>query len=92
MPSIKLLFTKIYISRFGKVFFNIWVWAGLFLALVFLSFAGIKVTGQSFFCGTCHEMREHFSTWRISSHKDVKCVECHIPSGVMNMISKKMSV
>lgn len=91
MPSIKLFLTKVYISRFGKVLFNAWFWIGLVVAFGLFMFVTIEVTGQNIFCGSCHEMREHFRTWEVSSHKDVKCIKCHISPGVVSMVKRKMA-
>jgi nitrate/TMAO reductase-like tetraheme cytochrome c subunit len=63
----------------------------ILLLFAVLSFGMIEFTAQNFFCGTCHEMREHYRTWKVSSHKDTDCVACHISPGVYNMLKTKVA-
>jgi len=66
---------------------------GLSAFVIFIAvFAGtMEFTAQNFFCGACHEMREHFGTWKVSAHKDIDCVDCHISPGVLNMAKTKLA-
>jgi len=52
---------------------------------------GAVTTHTSVFCMSCHEMGAHYENWRVSSHKDVGCEECHIMPGFANMLRSKMS-
>lgn len=52
-------------------------------------FAGIQVSSQPAFCGTCHFMKPYYQSWQTSTHKDVACVECHIAPGIGPEIRKK---
>lgn len=67
------------------------------LLIVFLAIfaaaalAGVAVTNRSVFCVSCHEMRVQYDRWRVSSHKNVPCEECHIMPGVGNMVRAKAS-
>lgn len=63
--------------------------AGALFALA--AVGGVAATNRSVFCNSCHEMDVHYSTWRVSSHKDVQCEECHIMPGVGNMVKSKMA-
>ncbi|HEU4941073.1 MAG TPA: cytochrome c3 family protein [Candidatus Eisenbacteria bacterium] len=65
--------------------------AGIFVAFTFvLVIVSVQVTSQPSFCGgTCHIMKPYYESWRHSSHKNVACVECHIPPGVNAEIKKK---
>jgi nitrate/TMAO reductase-like tetraheme cytochrome c subunit len=65
--------------------------AGIFVAFAFvLMIVSVQVTSQPSFCGgACHIMKPYYESWRHSSHKNVACVECHIPPGVNNEIKKK---
>ena len=77
-----------------KSIFNIRLFIFVVAILVIfsaLSFGIIEFTGQNFFCGACHDMREHYYTWRVSSHKDVACIECHISPGIFNMVKTKIN-
>jgi hypothetical protein len=40
---------------------------------------GLSVRPES--CVACHEMQPYFDQWKVSSHKDVACVECHTDPG-----------
>ena len=52
-----------------------------------------EVTKSNSFCGqTCHEvMNPEWVAYRYSSHARIKCVECHIGSGVNWYIKSKLS-
>jgi nitrate/TMAO reductase-like tetraheme cytochrome c subunit len=63
---------------------------GLVLVVAF-SVATIEFTGQNFFCGSCHEMTEHYRTWKVSAHKEVDCIDCHISPGIINMVKTKVA-
>jgi nitrate/TMAO reductase-like tetraheme cytochrome c subunit len=54
-----------------------------------LAFVGIQTSSQPAFCGTCHIMKPYYASWQTSSHKDVACVECHIPPGIGSELRKK---
>lgn len=43
-------------------------------------------------CLMCHKMRDSYQSWRISSHKKVKCDKCHYaaPSGLNMLLSTAM--
>jgi nitrate/TMAO reductase-like tetraheme cytochrome c subunit len=75
---------KSFIIRLLSVIF---IFLFLFVAL---SVGMMEFTAQNFFCGSCHEMREHYRTWKVSSHKDTNCVECHISPGIYNMVKTKV--
>jgi cytochrome c nitrite reductase small subunit len=30
-------------------------------------------------CTNCHVMRDNFTGWRVSSHRDITCDGCHLP-------------
>jgi nitrate/TMAO reductase-like tetraheme cytochrome c subunit len=52
-------------------------------------FLSIQVTSQPRFCGSCHFMAPYYTSWLTSSHKQVACVECHIPPGITSEFRKK---
>ncbi|HEX7077528.1 MAG TPA: cytochrome c3 family protein [Candidatus Eisenbacteria bacterium] len=56
--------------------------------LVFLVTA-VEVTSTPRFCGSCHIMKPYYESWRHSKHKNIACVDCHIPPGVTAEIRKK---
>ncbi|MBI4518511.1 MAG: cytochrome c3 family protein [Deltaproteobacteria bacterium] len=55
-------------------------------AFMFLS---IQVSSQPRFCGSCHFMAPYYESWKTSRHKEVACVECHIPPGITSEFRKK---
>ena len=83
--SIKFLFTRFHNIKFLIPFLIIAV-----VVFVVFSVAMIEVTSQNFFCGACHEMNEHYRTWKVSSHKDTDCKDCHIGSGFVGMMKTKI--
>ena len=94
--SIRSIFSKIsklLLGENGKILsirFFISVISALLLFSA-LTFGMMEFTAQNFFCGACHEMREHYYTWKVSAHKDVKCVDCHISPGIDNMVKTKIA-
>ena len=58
------------------------------LALVALGTA-VEVSSQPQFCGSCHIMSPYYESWKISKHRNIACVECHIAPGVTAEIRKK---
>lgn len=39
----------------------------------------LHVSGTKFFCGQCHSMKHEAETFAVSSHRELDCVECHLP-------------
>jgi len=70
--------------------FTIANWKGILIyaiptcAIIFIvaSLYAVKITEHPQFCGACHYMDDYIESWEHSSHKDVKCVECHYEPGV----------
>jgi len=52
-------------------------------------FLAVQVSSQPRFCGSCHFMAPYYQSWTTSTHKDVACVECHIPPGITSEFRKK---
>ena len=50
----------------------------------------VEATSQPQFCGSCHVMEPYYESWLTSSHKEVACVECHIPPGIYSEAEKKV--
>ncbi len=49
----------------------------------------VEVSSRPQFCGSCHIMAPYYASWKESTHRNVACVECHIPPGVTAEIRKK---
>ncbi|MED1468632.1 cytochrome c3 family protein [Bacillus salipaludis] len=63
----------------------------LFFIILFFSIGavGVETTSSSSFCKTCHEMKPEYYTWKVSTHNEVDCANCHIGSGVKNYANAK---
>lgn len=66
----------------------------ILLALVFLSFfvnvmLMIPFSSLPSTCGMCHNMEPYIESWKTSHHKDVTCIKCHVPLGVMGLVKFK---
>lgn len=62
-------------------------------ALLFIGGSALaaKFTESNRFCGTdCHEMWPLRDTWEKSAHKNVDCVQCHVPPGAVNFVKTKL--
>ncbi len=74
---------------------RIWGLRALQVLLIFVPlgaaafFVGLQTSSQPGFCGTCHFMKPYYESWKTSTHKDVACVECHIPPGIASELRKK---
>jgi len=58
---------------------------------ILLLITTLEITSQAFFCQSCHYMRGYYDQWKVSSHKKVQCLECHVKPGVTNYLSRKFS-
>ncbi len=66
-----------------------------FLVLAFIGIAGgsygaIAATSTNTFCASCHEMSPEAVTHKVTSHSQVKCVDCHIEPGLDNKLISKI--
>jgi len=52
-------------------------------------FTMIEVTGQPAFCNSCHFMNPFYESWKVSSHHEVNCMECHFEPGFMGYVKGK---
>ncbi|MDQ1354841.1 MAG: Cytochrome [Acidobacteriota bacterium] len=64
--------------------------------IIFIGAAGIrtlKFMDESVFCGTaCHKvMNPEWTTYQVSPHARVKCVECHVGEGITALVDSKFS-
>ncbi|WP_156324289.1 NapC/NirT family cytochrome c [Bacillus sp. FJAT-27251] len=68
------------------------LFASLF-AVVALSgtmWGAIAFTSSPQFCSWCHEMSPEFVTFEASAHSEIKCTQCHIEPGVVNLVTHKV--
>ena len=47
------------------------------LAALLLGYAGWNAADPQRTCASCHEIVPSFEEWKLSSHRDVKCADCH---------------
>ncbi len=50
------------------------------LAALFVGTA--LATDRPQFCPSCHEMQPYYDAWANGPHKDVWCIDCHVPEGM----------
>jgi len=60
----------------------IWALVAVVLIGVIAFIPAAIVTDRPSFCLTCHDMAPFYDAWAQSPHKDVWCVDCHVPPGV----------
>jgi hypothetical protein len=78
-------------SRFFRTILIFTLINVLFISLA--SFRTLKFMDQPNFCGTaCHQvMGPEWTTYQVSPHARVKCVECHVGDGMKALINSKLS-
>ncbi len=47
-----------------------------------LATVGVAVAGNPNVCTSCHEIQPFFEKWQLSSHKGVRCTDCHTQPGL----------
>lgn len=47
------------------------------MAVAGLWFVATRIGSAPAYCGSCHEMRPEYYTWRVSDHRNVGCAQCH---------------
>lgn len=67
-----------------------WLILGLIVVPIF-GVGSVELTSQSWFCNSCHIMGPYYDSWRLGTHKDVDCVQCHISPGVTNFVAAKLN-
>jgi len=55
------------------------------------SYASVEITSTPKFCGSCHIMETYYASWHKGTHKEVACVECHIPPGATSYMEAKLN-
>src|SRR3954470_14368205 len=57
-----------------------------------LSYSAVTFMEEPAFCGqSCHVMKPEFTSYRISPHARVNCVECHVTPGAVGWVQSKMA-
>jgi nitrate/TMAO reductase-like tetraheme cytochrome c subunit len=60
------------------------------VALFGVGYGAIAFTSTPSFCKTCHEMAPEHVTFEASAHNQIKCTQCHIEPGAVNMLTHKI--
>lgn len=76
-----------------------WIWGKRWRRVAFIailifpvfSIASVEATSQSRFCSSCHIMDPYYASWKVSAHKDVECVKCHISPGATSFVEAKLN-
>lgn len=82
---IRAIRERLRFRRWGK-----WLLAGG-AAFLLISVIGVEATSRPAFCNSCHVMEPYYTSWRLSAHKDVSCVGCHISPGVDSFLEAKLN-
>jgi nitrate/TMAO reductase-like tetraheme cytochrome c subunit len=64
---------------------------GILVVFGFAVYGTAQATSSSSFCNSCHEMNPEAETWKVSSHNQVACKECHIQPGIINEAKAKIN-
>lgn len=64
--------------------------SGLILFVGVGAVTAIQVTMSPQFCSVCHIMTPEMVTWQATSHSNIRCVDCHIPPGTVNLLVHKI--
>ncbi|MEW5817414.1 MAG: NapC/NirT family cytochrome c [Spirochaetota bacterium] len=61
-----------------------------------IAFAGIELTCTSWFCLSCHEMKELGAAWKLSKHgpdnpEMHNCMKCHSQPGLLGLLKAKIA-
>lgn len=66
--------------------------SGTLLFLLVATVGGISLTMSPEFCKLCHNaMMPEYVTWKNSSHSNIRCVECHMKEGVVEIMIEKVA-
>jgi hypothetical protein len=64
-----------------------WIWTSVIAVVVVGVVVGVFwVTGEPWFCATCHEMQPEVKGWEAGTHKEVSCFACHSEPGLIGYL------
>jgi nitrate/TMAO reductase-like tetraheme cytochrome c subunit len=69
---------------------NAFIATMILILLIIGSAAGIAFTCRPQFCGFCHEMDPQISSWKVSTHRNVNCIACHVEPGLIPLLIDKV--
>ncbi len=62
----------------------------IFFGLLILFFGVIAFSSRSQFCALCHEQKAQVDSWKVSTHRKVNCIACHVDPGLVNLLKDKL--
>ncbi len=62
----------------------------ILVILVVLAVVGFFWSSTPSFCGRCHELKPFYDTWKVSTHRNVSCIDCHSEPGFLNYLKHKL--
>ncbi|MHC4762171.1 MAG: NapC/NirT family cytochrome c [Planctomycetota bacterium] len=63
----------------------------VFVLIALFSIISIELTSQPGFCNSCHIMNPYYDNWKVSSHSEVSCINCHLQPGLAGLIKGKIN-
>lgn len=61
----------------SPVVLGTWLVAALVLMMIAAAMAAGSATFSRGLCGSCHEMEQKVSAWKVSPHAEIECYSCH---------------
>lgn len=81
---------RFYSRKHLPFLFTVRGWAqACLLALSFGAVGGLEYTMEPDFCTSCHMMVPYYQAWHQSTHKNVRCTDCHFAPGVEGTLRGK---
>jgi nitrate/TMAO reductase-like tetraheme cytochrome c subunit len=63
--------------------------AGFGSVVTVVGVMGVGFTETATFCGLCHTMNPEMKAYKVSSHSELACAECHVKPGALGWIEAK---
>jgi nitrate/TMAO reductase-like tetraheme cytochrome c subunit len=63
--------------------------AGFGSVVTVVGVMGVGFTETASFCGMCHTMNPEMKAYKVSSHSELACAECHVKPGALGWIEAK---
>ncbi len=71
---------------------NTFIAVVIILVLIIGGAGGIAFTCRPQFCSYCHEMKPQIDSWKVSTHRNVNCIACHVEPGLVALLKDKLTV
>lgn len=78
--------------KFRKKFIRYAIISVASLSVILVVLLGtMELTSKPTFCSTCHYMEPYVEGWKLSSHSEVTCTDCHFPPGFKSKLEGKFT-